>query len=103
MMEQGRGVIPANRIHNGVMGYPYYADYNATSSVIELTKSIGGSNSLKVRVRGRSRLRSDAHARAEYTDEMLEQVNQKILFAATRNQTRSPHYSHFSRPTTVPT
>src|SRR6266550_6714513 len=40
MMERG-GVILQTASTNGVMGYPFYADYNATKAgVIELTKSM---------------------------------------------------------------
>src|ERR1700724_1778816 len=39
MMERGSGVILQTASTNGIMGYPYYADYNATKAgVIELTK-----------------------------------------------------------------
>src|SRR5213075_3348076 len=41
MMERGSGVILQTASTNGIMGYPYYADYNATKAgVIELTKSM---------------------------------------------------------------
>src|SRR4029077_7863633 len=41
MWERGSGVILQTASTNGVMGYPYYADYNATKAgVIELTKSM---------------------------------------------------------------
>ncbi len=41
MMERGSGVILQTASTNGVMGYPFYADYNATKAgVIELTKSM---------------------------------------------------------------
>src|ERR1700690_1766642 len=39
--EQASGVILQTASTNGVMGYPYYADYNATKAgVIELTRSM---------------------------------------------------------------
>src|SRR6202023_1686201 len=39
MWERGSGVILQTASTNGIMGYPYYADYNATKAgVIELTK-----------------------------------------------------------------
>src|SRR5215475_5860776 len=51
MMERGRGVILQTASTNGVMGYPYYADYNATKAgVIELTKSMALELAPKVRV-----------------------------------------------------
>src|ERR1700751_4012935 len=41
MWERGSGGILQTASTNGVMGYPYYADYNATKAgVIELTKSM---------------------------------------------------------------
>ena len=41
MMERGSGVILQTASTNGIMGYPFYADYNATKAgVIELTKSM---------------------------------------------------------------
>src|ERR1035438_7471857 len=41
MMGHGGGVILQTASTNGVMGYPFYADYNATKAgVIELTKSM---------------------------------------------------------------
>src|ERR1700722_5519917 len=51
MMERGGGVILQTASTNGVMGYPYYADYNATKAgVIELTKSMALELAPKVRV-----------------------------------------------------
>jgi len=41
MMQRGSGVILQTASTNGIMGYPYYADYNATkAAVIELTRSM---------------------------------------------------------------
>lgn len=41
MVEQGGGVILNMGSTNGLMGYPYYADYNASKAgVIELTRSM---------------------------------------------------------------
>ncbi len=41
MWERGSGVILQTASTNGIMGYPYYADYNATKAgVIELTRSM---------------------------------------------------------------
>ena len=65
MWERGSGVILQTASTNGVMGYPFYADYNATKAgVIELTKSMA--------------LELAPMQRAEYTDEMLDAVNRKI-------------------------
>jgi len=80
MMERGSGVILQTASTNGVMGYPYYADYNATKAgVIELTKSMALELAPKVRVCAVAPgYVMTPMQRAEYTDEMLEQVNQKI-------------------------
>src|ERR1700721_2574520 len=41
MWDRGRGVILQTASTNGMIGYPYYADYNATkAAVIELTRSM---------------------------------------------------------------
>ncbi len=51
MMERGSGVILQTASTNGIMGYPFYADYNATKAgVIELTKSMALELAPKVRV-----------------------------------------------------
>src|SRR5882724_2926111 len=80
MMERGSGVILQTASTNGIMGYPYYADYNATKAgVIELTKSMALELAPKVRVCAVAPgYVLTPMQRAEYTDEMLEQVNQKI-------------------------
>jgi len=80
MMERGNGVILQTASTNGAMGYPYYADYNATKAgVIELTKSMALELAPKVRVCAVAPgYVLTPMQRAEYTDAMLEQVNQKI-------------------------
>src|SRR5712672_2582842 len=80
MMERGSGVILQTASTNGVMGYPYYADYNATKAgVIELTKSMALELAPKVRVCAVAPgYVLTPMQRAEYTDEMLEEVNRKI-------------------------
>ena len=80
MMERGSGVILQTASTNGVMGYPYYADYNATKAgVIELTRSMALELAPKVRVCAVAPgYVLTPMQRAEYTDAMLEQVNQKI-------------------------
>jgi len=51
MWERGSGAILQTASTNGVMGYPYYADYNATKAgVIELTRSMALELAPKVRV-----------------------------------------------------
>ena len=65
---------------NGIMGYPYYADYNATKAgVIELTRSMALELAPKVRVCAVAPgYVLTPMQRAEYTDAMLDEVNQKI-------------------------
>src|ERR1700751_799221 len=80
MWEQGGGVILQTASTNGVMGYPYYADYNATKAgVIELTKSMALELPPKIRVCAVAPgYVLTPMQRAEYTDAMLEEVNRKI-------------------------
>jgi meso-butanediol dehydrogenase / (S,S)-butanediol dehydrogenase / diacetyl reductase len=79
-VEPGSGVILQTASTNGIMGYPYYADYNATKAgVIELTKSMALELAPKVRVCAVAPgYVLTPMQRAEYTDAMLEEVNQKI-------------------------
>ena len=80
MWERGSGVILQTASTNGVMGYPYYADYNATKAgVIELTRSMALELAPKVRVCAVAPgYVLTPMQRAEYSDAMLEEVNQKI-------------------------
>ena len=80
MMDRGSGVILQTASTNGIVGYPFYADYNATKAgVIELTKSMALELAPKVRVCAVAPgYVLTPMQRAEYTDEMLEAVNQKI-------------------------
>ncbi len=80
MMERGSGVILQTSSTNGVMGYPFYADYNATKAgVIELTKSMALELAPKIRVCAVAPgYVLTPMQRAEYTDEMLAEVNRKI-------------------------
>jgi len=80
MMEKGSGVILQTASTNGMMGYPYYADYNATKAgVIELTKSMALELAPKVRVNAVAPgYVLTPMQRAEYTDEMLAEVNRKV-------------------------
>jgi len=80
MMERGSGVILQTASTNGVMGYPFYADYNATKAgVIELTRSMALELASKVRVCAVAPgYVLTPMQRAEYTDEMLATVNDKI-------------------------
>jgi meso-butanediol dehydrogenase / (S,S)-butanediol dehydrogenase / diacetyl reductase len=80
MMAGAGGVILNTASTNGIMGYPYYADYNATKAgVIELTRSMALELAPKVRVNAVAPgYVLTPMQRAEYSDEMLEAVNQKI-------------------------
>jgi meso-butanediol dehydrogenase / (S,S)-butanediol dehydrogenase / diacetyl reductase len=80
MWERGSGVILQTASTNGLVGQPYYADYNATKAgVIELTKSMALELAPKVRVCAIAPgYVLTPMQRAEYTDEMLEAVNRKI-------------------------
>ena len=80
MWERGNGVILQTASTNGVMGYPYYADYNATKAgVIELTRSMALELAPKVRVCAVAPgYVLTPMQRREYSDAMLEEVNQKI-------------------------
>jgi meso-butanediol dehydrogenase / (S,S)-butanediol dehydrogenase / diacetyl reductase len=80
MWERGHGVILQTASTNGVMGYPNYADYNATKAgVIELTRSMALELAPKVRVCAVAPgYVLTPMQRAEYSDEMLEEVNTKI-------------------------
>jgi meso-butanediol dehydrogenase / (S,S)-butanediol dehydrogenase / diacetyl reductase len=80
MWERGSGVILQTASTNGLIGQPYYADYNATKAgVIELTKSMALELAPKVRVCAVAPgYVLTPMQRAEYTDEMLEELNRKI-------------------------
>ncbi len=80
MWEKGSGVIVHTASTNGIVGQPYYADYNATKAgVIELTKSMALELAPKVRVCAVAPgYVMTPMQRAEYTDEMLAAVNEKI-------------------------
>jgi meso-butanediol dehydrogenase/(S,S)-butanediol dehydrogenase/diacetyl reductase len=76
----GSGVILQTASTNGMTGYPYYADYNATKAgVIELTRSMALELAPKVRVCAVAPgYVLTPMQRAEYSDAMLDEVNQKI-------------------------
>jgi len=80
MWERGIGVILQTASTNGLVGQPYYADYNATKAgVIELTKSMALELAPKVRVCAIAPgYVLTPMQRAEYSDQMLDEVNRKI-------------------------
>ena len=79
MMERG-GVILQTASTNGLVGQPYYADYNATKAgVIELTKSMALELAPKIRVCAVAPgYVMTPMQRAEYTDEMFAALNAKL-------------------------
>jgi meso-butanediol dehydrogenase / (S,S)-butanediol dehydrogenase / diacetyl reductase len=78
--KQGSGVILQTASTNGLMGYPYYADYNATKAgVIELTRSMALELAPRVRVCAVAPgYVLTPMQRAEYSAAMLDEVNRKI-------------------------
>jgi meso-butanediol dehydrogenase / (S,S)-butanediol dehydrogenase / diacetyl reductase len=77
MMRQGSGVILNMASTNGLVGQPFYADYNATKAgVIELTRTMALELAPKIRVAPGYVM--TPMQRAEYTDAMFEELNQKI-------------------------
>ena len=80
MIQHDGGVILQTASTNGIVGHPYYADYNATKAgVIQLTRSMALELAPKVRVCAIAPgYVLTPMQRAEYTDEMLDAVNSKI-------------------------
>lgn len=80
MWEHKGGVILQTASTNGIVGQPYYADYNATKAgVIELTKTMALELAPRIRVCAVAPgYVLTPMQRAEYTDEMLEEVNRKV-------------------------
>ena len=80
MFARGSGVILNTASTNGIVGYPYYADYNASKAgVIELTRSMALELAPVVRVNAVAPgYVLTPMQRAEYPDEMLKEVNRKI-------------------------
>ncbi len=80
MVETGRGVILMTASTNGVVGHPFYADYNASKAgVILLARSMALELAPAVRVNAVAPgYVLTPMQRAEYTDEMLDATNAKI-------------------------
>ena len=80
MMQHFGGVILNMASTNGIVGHPYYADYNATKAgVIALTRSMALELAPKVRVNAVAPgYVVTPMQRAEYSNAMLDAVNQKI-------------------------
>ncbi len=79
-VEPGSGVILQTASTNGIVGQPFYADYNATKAgVIELTKTMALELAPKVRLCAVAPgYVLTPMQRAEYTDTMLDEVNRKV-------------------------
>lgn len=80
MWEHDGGIILQTASTNGIVGQPYYADYNATKAgVIELTRTMALELAPRIRVCAVAPgYVLTPMQRAEYTDAMLDQVNGKI-------------------------
>jgi meso-butanediol dehydrogenase / (S,S)-butanediol dehydrogenase / diacetyl reductase len=80
MWEHDGGTILQTASTNGIVGQPYYADYNATKAgVIELTRTMALELAPKVRVCAVAPgYVLTPMQRAEYSDAMLDEVNRKI-------------------------
>ncbi len=80
MLDAGGGVILNTGSTNAIMGYPYYADYNASKAgVLELTRSMALELAPTVRVNAVCPgYIMTPMQEAEYTPAMIEEVNEKI-------------------------
>jgi len=80
MVSQKAGVILNTASTNGIMGYPFYSDYNVSKAgVIELTKSMAIELAPDVRVNAVCPgYVMTPMQEAEYTREMLEAVNGRL-------------------------
>lgn len=80
MLEGGGGVILNTGSTNAIMGYPYYADYNASKAgVLALTRSMALELAPTVRVNAVCPgYIMTPMQEAEYTPAMIEEVNDKI-------------------------
>ncbi|MGO0061771.1 SDR family NAD(P)-dependent oxidoreductase [Brevibacillus fluminis] len=80
MLAQGKGVILMTASTNGVVGHPYYADYNASKAGVNLlarTMALELAPTIRVNTICPGYVLTPMQL-AEYTPEMLDQVNQNI-------------------------
>ncbi|MFZ7946389.1 SDR family NAD(P)-dependent oxidoreductase [Neobacillus sp. 19] len=80
MLSQGNGVILMTASTNGLVGHPYYADYNASKAGVNLlarTMALELAPTIRVNTVCPGYVLTPMQI-AEYTPEMLEQVNEKI-------------------------
>lgn len=80
MLDQRSGVLLATASTNALAGYPYYADYNASKAgVVALTRSFALEFSPFIRTASVAPgYILTPMQRAEYTNEMLAEVNERI-------------------------
>ena len=80
MMDAHGGVILNTASTNGTLGYPFYADYNASKAgVIAVTQAMALELAPRVRVNAVAPgYILTPMQRAEYTDAMLEEINRKL-------------------------
>lgn len=80
MIPRGGGVLLGTASTNGIAGYPYYADYNASkAAVLSLCRSFALEFAPVLRVATVSPgYVMTPMQRAEYTDAMLDEVNKRI-------------------------
>ena len=80
MWEHGGGVILQTASTNGILGYPYYADYNASKAgLIALTRTMALELAPRVRVCAVAPgYVLTPMQRAEYSEPMLAEVNRRI-------------------------
>jgi len=80
MLAQGEGVILMTASTNGVVGHPYYADYNASKAGVNLlarTMALELAPTIRVNTVCPGYVLTPMQM-AEYTPEMLKQVDEKI-------------------------
>ena len=106
MLLGGGGVILFTASTNALVGYRYYADYNATKAGLLRAHEVAGAGM------GFHPVRVNAVCpgyvltpmqEAEYTPEMLEEVNRRIPLGRHATPRSSPASSPTSPPTRPPT